>query len=206
MATQYTIRPGDTLSGIGARFGVNWRDLASWNNIANPNLIYSGRTLNLSGQSPSQSGGGGSRTSVPTPTDRTAFSKVLPFERVFDADTVTGLAEQNINPEIDRKLTAARSGLESQLGSTGMFRTGLAQKKRQDLMDSYERMRKEMVSDFTGQIKRPLTEWYNRQSERYYTNPSAWKMPTLPTYEEYITTNPLLQPTTTTPTQPQPLI
>jgi lipoprotein NlpD len=35
----YRIRRGDTLIGISLDHGVAWRDLASWNNIDNPNLI-----------------------------------------------------------------------------------------------------------------------------------------------------------------------
>lgn len=35
----YRIRRGDTLIGISLDHGVAWRDLASWNNIENPNLI-----------------------------------------------------------------------------------------------------------------------------------------------------------------------
>ena len=41
----YTIKSGDTLSGIASRFGVSVSDLVSWNNIANPNLIYAGDTI-----------------------------------------------------------------------------------------------------------------------------------------------------------------
>ena len=43
----YTVRRGDTLSGIGARFGVDWRRLASINEIANANLILPGQTIKL---------------------------------------------------------------------------------------------------------------------------------------------------------------
>lgn len=43
----YTVRRGDTLSGIGARFGVDWRRLASINEIPNPNLILPGQTIKL---------------------------------------------------------------------------------------------------------------------------------------------------------------
>lgn len=43
----YTVRRGDTLSDIGARFGVDWRRLASINEIANPNLILPGQILKL---------------------------------------------------------------------------------------------------------------------------------------------------------------
>lgn len=41
----YIVKSGDTLSGIAAKFGMNVNDLASLNNISNPNLIYAGQTL-----------------------------------------------------------------------------------------------------------------------------------------------------------------
>jgi LysM repeat protein len=39
---RYTVVSGDTLSGIGARTGRTWEQLASYNHIQNPNLIYVG--------------------------------------------------------------------------------------------------------------------------------------------------------------------
>ena len=41
----YTVQRGDTLNKIAARFGVFWPDLAAWNNISYPYLIYPGQTL-----------------------------------------------------------------------------------------------------------------------------------------------------------------
>ena len=41
----YIVVAGDTLSGIGARFGVSWQSIASRNGISNPNLIYPGQKL-----------------------------------------------------------------------------------------------------------------------------------------------------------------
>jgi lipoprotein NlpD len=35
----YSVKPGDTLIRIGLETGQNWRDIARWNNIENPNLI-----------------------------------------------------------------------------------------------------------------------------------------------------------------------
>lgn len=43
----YVVQPGDTLSQIGGRLGIDWRDLASWNHLKNPNLIYVGQMLVL---------------------------------------------------------------------------------------------------------------------------------------------------------------
>lgn len=43
----YTIRSGDTLSGISARFGTPISTLCAWNNISNPNIIYAGQTIRV---------------------------------------------------------------------------------------------------------------------------------------------------------------
>ncbi len=49
---RYTVRSGDTLSGIGARFGVSYQDIARANGISNPNLIYAGQQLTIPGRAP----------------------------------------------------------------------------------------------------------------------------------------------------------
>jgi GH25 family lysozyme M1 (1,4-beta-N-acetylmuramidase) len=43
----HRVQPGDTLSGIGARYGVNWRDIARVNGISNPNRIFPGQVLTI---------------------------------------------------------------------------------------------------------------------------------------------------------------
>ncbi len=43
----YTVRPGDTLIRIGLETGQNWRDIQTWNGIANPNLIEVGQVLRV---------------------------------------------------------------------------------------------------------------------------------------------------------------
>ena len=45
----YTVRSGDTLSSIAAKFGTSYQALASLNGIANPNLIYVGQVLRVNG-------------------------------------------------------------------------------------------------------------------------------------------------------------
>ena len=45
--TRYTVRRGDTLSGIGSRTGVAWRTIASINGIHIPWIIYPGQSLRL---------------------------------------------------------------------------------------------------------------------------------------------------------------
>lgn len=46
-AQHYTIRSGDTLSSIASRYGTTVSQLVKWNNIANPNVIYAGRTIRV---------------------------------------------------------------------------------------------------------------------------------------------------------------
>ncbi len=43
----YTVRRGDTLSGIALRFGTTVQELASINGIANPNLIFPGENIRI---------------------------------------------------------------------------------------------------------------------------------------------------------------
>ncbi len=43
----YTVQSGDTLSGIAASHGLNWRALAAQNHLSAPYVIYVGQTLSL---------------------------------------------------------------------------------------------------------------------------------------------------------------
>lgn len=43
----YTVRPGDTLVRIALDSGQNWRDIARWNNIDNPNIIEVGQVMRV---------------------------------------------------------------------------------------------------------------------------------------------------------------
>lgn len=44
----YTVKKGDTLSGIGSKFGVKWQDIAAKNGIAGPKYtIYPGQVLKI---------------------------------------------------------------------------------------------------------------------------------------------------------------
>ena len=43
----YTVRPGDTVVRISLDNGQNWRDIARWNNLSNPNMIEVGQVLRV---------------------------------------------------------------------------------------------------------------------------------------------------------------
>lgn len=47
----YTVSKGDTLSGIGSKLGINWRDLSGYKS-GNPNLIYPGEVLTYGAPAP----------------------------------------------------------------------------------------------------------------------------------------------------------
>ena len=68
----YTVKAGDTLSGIAARFGTSWQELQRINGLANANLIFPGQVLRLPG--------GGK----PAPQKRTYVVK--------SGDTLSGIA------------------------------------------------------------------------------------------------------------------
>lgn len=46
-AVYYTVRSGDTLSGIASKYGTTYQHLAQINGIANPNKIYAGQKLRV---------------------------------------------------------------------------------------------------------------------------------------------------------------
>lgn len=46
----YTVVSGDTLGGIATRYHTTWQRLASYNHIANPNLIYVHQTVCIPGK------------------------------------------------------------------------------------------------------------------------------------------------------------
>jgi lipoprotein NlpD len=51
----YSVKPGDTLIRIGLDTGQNWRDIARWSGLDNPNILEVGQVLRVvppSGESP----------------------------------------------------------------------------------------------------------------------------------------------------------
>ena len=48
-ASTYTVKSGDTLSKIASKYKTTYQELARINNIKNPNLIYPGQVLKLTG-------------------------------------------------------------------------------------------------------------------------------------------------------------
>lgn len=62
----YTVKPNDTLIRISLETGQNWRDLASWNNLDNPNLIEVGQVLRVISPDATASAANGASTASST--------------------------------------------------------------------------------------------------------------------------------------------
>jgi lipoprotein NlpD len=52
----YTVKPGDTLIRVGLETGQNWRDIARWNGMDNPNVLEVGQVLRVAPPSADASG------------------------------------------------------------------------------------------------------------------------------------------------------
>lgn len=50
--SEYEVQPGDTLSGIGKRFGVSWKEIyeANQDKIKDPDMIHVGWKLRIPGK------------------------------------------------------------------------------------------------------------------------------------------------------------
>ncbi len=95
------MKSGDTLSAIGARFGVSYQAIAQANGIANPNLIYAGQNLVIPGR-------GGSPTPTPnTPTPATPAPGNV--SGVENRPGVRGTAQQAIDFFMSKGLTRAQA-------------------------------------------------------------------------------------------------
>ncbi|WP_440206886.1 LysM peptidoglycan-binding domain-containing protein [Acinetobacter oleivorans] len=78
----YTVLPGDTLAVIAMKNGVNWRDVAKWNQIDPEKTLYVGSTLYLYDAKPQE-------------TQATSKSTAKPDVYVVEAnDSLSGVANQ----------------------------------------------------------------------------------------------------------------
>ena len=78
-ATTYTVQPGDMLTKIGMDTGQAWRDLARWNNLADPNHLEVGQVLRV--MPPAGDVAPGSTVSTTTTTTTTvAASQAATFK------------------------------------------------------------------------------------------------------------------------------
>lgn len=80
--TVYTVKSGDTLSGIAAKYGTTYQTLAAYNGIANPNIINVGQQIRIPGTSAAP---------APAPAPATQQSGDTVYT-VKSGDTLSGIA------------------------------------------------------------------------------------------------------------------
>lgn len=78
-SSTYTVRSGDTLSGIAAMYGTTYQELAELNGISDPDLIYPGQKIKVTGKASGSSG-------KPSSASRTYTVK--------SGDTLSGIASK----------------------------------------------------------------------------------------------------------------
>jgi lysozyme len=82
-ASTYTVKAGDTLSAIAAKFGTTYQELAKINGIADPNKIYPGQVLKLTGSA--SAGNSTPAASTPKPPAASTYT-------VKAGDTLSAIA------------------------------------------------------------------------------------------------------------------
>jgi LysM repeat protein len=165
--TQYIVRPGDTLSGIGARFGVSYQALAKANGIANPNLIFAGQRLVIP-----------SRSASPSPIPAPPPANGATVSGIENRPGVPGSAAQTIAFFMAKGLTRAQaagiagnllyeSGFNPSAVGDGGTSFGVAQWHlgRGDAMKQWTVAHGYSSTSFRGQLE---YLWYElNHSERY---------------------------------------
>lgn len=97
----YTVKRGDTLSGIASKYGTTYQKLASYNGIANPNVISVGQIIRIPGS--------GTRTYTVKAGDSLwaiAAAQLGDGARYNEIKTLNGLTSNTIHPGQTLKLPA----------------------------------------------------------------------------------------------------
>jgi lipoprotein NlpD len=104
--TRYTVLHGDTLYGIAFRLGLDPRDLARWNKLSNPDLIYPGQVLRLTAPAPTGDGDGArtaaSKASASRSPAPTKVRQQGEKSRSSGASRSSSAAEDRADPEPSR--------------------------------------------------------------------------------------------------------
>lgn len=109
--TVYTVKAGDTLSGIAAKYGTTYQKLASYNGISNPNKISVGQKIKIpSGGSSS----GSSSSSKPAGSSKPSYLVGKTYTLLVDAVRVrTGAGTGNAAKSYSQLTANARANAYS---------------------------------------------------------------------------------------------
>ena len=115
----YIVVAGDTLSGIANRYGTSWSALASYNHIANPNLIYVDQVVCISGNASGSVSQPQTYTASPSTTPSYSSQPQAP-----QSGSVAGMINQVFGPYAAGAINVAtcESGLNA--GATNTMSIG----------------------------------------------------------------------------------
>lgn len=141
----YTVRAGDTLSGIGERLGLNWRDIAAANGLRNPDQLQIGQTLRLPGVGQTQPAAGADRPTAPrTETPRAEAPRTeAPTTGPRGGVNASGVSPAGMDALFNRE---AQAGVSNRLHMPGGA-SGVTLGPGYDLKG---RSREEVISTLTG--------------------------------------------------------
>ena len=174
----YTVRKGDTLSGIAKKLGIpNWRTLYEQNKAvigSNHNLIRPGQKLSYgeilaaSTPAPTPAGTGAAELATQIAQDQPInFAEVLPWEQYFDPNLAQGSAEQAYAAYFAPIAQQRQEELESNFANRGLVRSGL---RDQTLADLYRQLGQEHQKGIEADVlqqKAMAQEDYARMQELY---------------------------------------
>ena len=174
----YTVRKGDTLSGIAKKLGIpNWRTLYEQNKAvigSNHNLIRPGQKLSYgeilaaSTPAPTPAGTGAAELATQIAQEQPInFAEVLPWEQYFDPNLAQGSAEQAYAAYFAPIAQQRQEELESNFANRGLVRSGL---RDQTLADLYRQLGQEHQKGIEADVlqqKAMAQEDYARMQELY---------------------------------------
>jgi LysM repeat protein len=120
----YLVQPGDTLSGIAARFGVSMEALAAANGLDPAGLLLSGSSLSLSGAGTASSTSSSPSTEMVSTSVSTGGAQPTP-ETVSSSEVGSIAAANGVSPSLAEAIGYQESGFNndevSATGATGVM-------------------------------------------------------------------------------------
>ncbi|QBI20969.1 LysM peptidoglycan-binding domain-containing protein [Egibacter rhizosphaerae] len=175
---EYTVEPGDTLSGIAAEHGVSPAELAEANDLADHDLVLAGTTLRIPEARPGGSGAsapGGDGVPMSAPPAIGDLIERTAHEHGWSPAFVKAVAWQESGWQQQRVSSAGAVGIMQVMPGTGTFVSTRLAGEDLDLADSADNVRAgvlflDHVHDLTGgDVELTLAGYYQGLAsvERY---------------------------------------